>query len=134
MPASNELGSRKRFRREKVAHIRLSEAEFSAVKAAADRASLSVSAFVRALALEGAGERPFLSPADRAIIQLLGQDMRAVGNDLNQVARALNAGRSVDRSRLAAAIDDARAIATTVVSELAVMTKNAAAARRPKVG
>ncbi|MFU0505751.1 plasmid mobilization protein [Pseudaminobacter sp. NGMCC 1.201702] len=134
MPASNGLVSRKRFRREKIAHVRLSEAEFAAVKAAADRASLSVSAFVRALALEGAGEKPFLCPADKAIIQLLGQDMRSVGNNLNQVVRALNAGRSVDCSYLAAAIDDARAIATTVVSELALMTKNAAAARRPKVG
>ena len=134
MTGSNGSGSRRRTRREKVAHIRFSEDEFSAVEAAAERADLSVSAFVRSLALEGAGEKPFLSPADRAIIQLLGQDMRAVGNNLNQVARALNTGRSVESSDLVAAVDDARAIATTVAAELAMMTKKAAAARRGEAG
>ena len=134
MTGSNGSGSRGRTRREKVAHIRFSEHEFSAVEAAAKRADLSVSAFVRSLALEGAGEKPFLSPADRAIIQLLGQDMRAVGNNLNQVVRALNTRRSVERFDLVAAVDDARAIATTVAAELAMMTRNAATARRGEAG
>jgi hypothetical protein len=118
----------------KVAHIRLSEDEFAAVEAAATDASMSVSAFVRSLSLEGAGAKPFLSPADRAIIQLLGQDLRAIGNYLNQLARALNAGRSVDGSHLAGPIADARAVATTVAAELSIMTKRAAAARRGETG
>jgi hypothetical protein len=130
MTTSNGAAQRKRSRREKVAHIRLSEDEFSAVEAAAERAGLSVSAFVRSLALEGAGEKPFLSPSDRAIMELLGQDMRVVGNNLNQVSRALNTGRSIDSSNLVAAVDDARAIAMTVAAELALMTKNASAMRR----
>jgi hypothetical protein len=130
MTGSNGSGSRRHARREKVAHIRFSEDEFSAVETAATRTGLSVSAFIRSLALEGAGERPFLSPADRAIIHLLGQDMRAVGNNLNQVVRALNIGRSVEGADLVAAVDDARAIATTVAAELAMMTRNAATARR----
>lgn len=134
MTGSNGSGSRRRARREKVAHIRFSDDEFSAVEAAAERADLSVSAFVRSLALEGAGEKPFLNPADRAIIQLLGQDMRAVGNNLNQVVRALNTGRSVDGLGLVAAVGDARAIATTVAAELAMMTRNAATARRGEAG
>lgn len=95
---------------------------------------MSISAFVRSLSLEGAGARPFLNPADRAIIQLLGQDMRAIGNNLNQLARALNASRSVDGSYLAGAIDDARAVTTTVAAELSIMTKRAAAARRGETG
>jgi hypothetical protein len=130
MTGSNGSGSRRRTRREKVVHIRLSAHEFSAVEAAAKRAALSVSAFVRSLTLEGAGEKPFLSSSDRAIIQLLGQDMRAVGNNLNQVVRALNTRRSVERFEIVAAVDDARAIATTVAAELAMMTRNAATARR----
>lgn len=134
MTGSNGSRSRQFTRRVKVAHIRFSEGEFSAVEAAAARAGLSVSAFVRSLSLEGAGERPFLSPADRAIIQLLARDMRAVGNNLNQVARVLNTGRPVGGSDLVAAVNDARAIATTVTAELAVMTKNAAAARRGDAG
>jgi hypothetical protein len=113
-----------------VAHIRLSEDEFAAVEAAATKASMSISAFLRSLSLEGAGAQPFLNRADRAIIQLLGQDLRAIGNNLNQLARTLKAGRSVDGSHLAAAIDDARAVANTVAAELSIMTKRAAAARR----
>lgn len=133
---TGSYGSRSRTvaRRVKVAHIRLSEDEFAAVEAAATDASMSVSAFVRSLSLEGAGAKPFLSPADRAIIQLLGQDMRAIGNYLNQLARALNAGRSVDGSHLAGPIADARAVATTVAAELSIMTKRAAAARRGETG
>ena len=130
MTRSNGLRSRAVVKRVKVAHIRLSEDEFAAVEAAATGASMSISAFVRSLSLEGAGAQPFLNPVDRAIIQLLGQDLRAMGNNLNQLARALNAGLSVDGSHLAAAIDDARAVANTVAAELSMMTKRAAAARR----
>lgn len=129
------IGSRSRrlARREKVAHIRFSEDEISSVEGAADRAGLSISAFVRSLSLEGAGVRPFMSREDRAIIELLVQDMRAVGDSLNQIARALNRGRSVTGLELERAIDDARAIATTVAAELTVMTKQAGDTRRGKL-
>jgi hypothetical protein len=130
MTGSNGLRSKTVERRMKVAHIRLSEGELAAVEAAATGASMSVSAFVRSLSLEGAGAQPFLNPADRALIQLLGQDMRAVGNNLNQLALAMRAGRSVDGFHLAGAVDDARAVATTVAAGLSIMTKQAAAARR----
>ena len=130
MTGSNGSRSKTVARRMKVAHIRLSEDEFAAVEAAATKASMSISAFLRSLSLEGAGAQPFLNRADRAIIQLLGQDIRAIGNNLNQLARTLKAGRSVDGSHLAAAIDDARAVANTVAAELSIMTKRAAAARR----
>lgn len=130
MAGSTGSSSRRKVRREKVAHIRFSETEFSAVTAAADDAGLSVSAFIRSLSLEGAGVEPFLGPADRAILQLLGKDMAAIGNNLNQVARTLNAGMFVDRADLVGAVDDARAVATTVATELAAMTTNAGANRR----
>jgi hypothetical protein len=130
MTASNGSRPRKPARREKVAHIRFSDDETAAVEGAAERAGLSVSAFLRSLSLEGAGVRPFMSRQDRAIIEMLVQDMRAVGGNLNQIARALNAGHSVMGSDLTGAIDDARAIATTVAAELASMTKRAGAARR----
>lgn len=118
----------------KVAHIRFSQDQFCAVKAAAKSAGLSVSAFVRALSLEGAGLRPFLSEADRPIIDLLGKHLLAIGNNLNQVARAINAGRSVGTSDVAKAVADARAIANTVAVEFADMTKRAAATRRGRAG
>jgi hypothetical protein len=125
------LGSRRVDRRGKIAHIRLSEGEFLAVVTAARRAGLSVSAFLRSLSLEGAGVQPFLSRADRAVLELLGHDMRAVVHTLNQFQRALNAGRTVDAS--AAAVADARAVAMTVAAELAAMAMRAGAARRGEV-
>ncbi|TGP21400.1 MULTISPECIES: plasmid mobilization relaxosome protein MobC [unclassified Mesorhizobium] len=130
MKPPNALRSRRAARREKVAHIRFAEDEISAVETAAERAGLSISAFFRSLSLEGAGVRPFMNREDRAILEMLIQDMRAVGGNLNQIARALNGSRSVAGSDLKGAIDDARAIATTVAAELAAMTKRAGAARR----
>ena len=126
--------SRKVTRRAKVSHIRFSEGEFSAVEAAAAQAGLSISAFLRSLSLEGAGMQPFLNPADREVMRLLSQDMRAISSSLNLIARAMTAGRSVDTIGLAGAIDDARAVATTVAAELAAMTKQAGAARRREPG
>ncbi|TIV93607.1 MAG: plasmid mobilization relaxosome protein MobC [Mesorhizobium sp.] len=130
MKAPNVSRPRRAARREKVAHIRFAEDEISAVETAAERAGLSVSAFVRSLSLEGAGVRPFMNREDRAVLEMLIQDMRYVGGNLNQIARALNGSRSVASSDLKGAIDDARAIATTVAAELAAMTKRAGAARR----
>jgi hypothetical protein len=134
MKATNTSAAVKSTRKEKVAHIRLSQDEFCAVEAAAERAGLSVSAFIRSLSLEGAGLRPFLTEADRAIIGLLARDMRAIGSNLNQVARAINAGRSVGASDVANVVADARAVANTVVVELADMTQRAATARRGRSG
>ena len=108
----------------------MSSDEFATLEAAAARADLTVSAFVRSLSLEGAGIYPFLSEADRAIIELLGQDVRSISNNLNQLARAINAGGSVPASDVAGRIDDARAIASTIAAELAGMTRRAGAARR----
>ncbi|TJW71815.1 MAG: plasmid mobilization relaxosome protein MobC [Mesorhizobium sp.] len=130
MKAPNVSRPRWAARREKVAHIRFAEDEISAVETAAERAGLSVSAFIRSLSLEGAGVRPFMNREDRAVLEILIQDMRAVGGNLNQIARTLNGSRSVAGSDLKGAIDDARAIATTVAAELAAMTKRAGASRR----
>ncbi|SDA96562.1 plasmid mobilization protein [Mesorhizobium qingshengii] len=134
MANQNGPPSRKVIRRAKVAHIRFSEDEFSAVEAAAAKAGLSISAFLRSLSLEGAGTQPFLNTADREVIRLLGHDMRMVGHGLNHFARAMNAGRSVDILDLGGAVDNARAVATTVAAELAAMTKQAGAARRREPG
>lgn len=133
MKLKRRQSSAKRFVRDKVAKTRLSAEEYSAVARAAAEAGMTMSMFWRSLVLEGAGIRPFLPREDRAIIQLLGQDLRTVGNNLNQVARSLNAGRSVPDAELTGAIDDARAIAVTVAAELASMTKRAGAARRGEV-
>ncbi|WP_337109050.1 plasmid mobilization protein [Mesorhizobium salmacidum] len=122
--------ARRPRRRDRVAHIRFACDELAVVKSAANGAGMSVSAFIRTLACEGAGIRPFLNDADRAILQLLAADLRAVGNGLNQAVRALNTGRLRTVSDIAASADDARAISLTVAAELSQMTKRAGTARR----
>ncbi|WP_246679648.1 plasmid mobilization relaxosome protein MobC [Mesorhizobium sp. B2-3-5] len=119
-------------KKDKVVRTRLSVDDYAAVDAAAKLAGMTVSAFVRSLALEGAGVLPFMNEADRAIMELLGQDMLAIGNALNQAVRALNTGRLETPSDLVAAAADARAVVTTVAAELAGMTKRAGVARRAR--
>ncbi|UCI10688.1 plasmid mobilization protein [Mesorhizobium sp. B1-1-8] len=114
----------------KVVRTRMSGEEHAAVAAAANAAGMTVSAFLRSLALEGAGVRPFLSETDRAILQLLARDLVDIGKNLSHAVRALNAGGSDVGLHLAASVDDARAVAMTVAGELAQMTKRAGAARR----
>ena len=117
-------------RKEKVAHIRFSPAEFEALEAAASEAGMTVSAFVRSLSMEGAGVRPFLGDVDRAILGLLADGMRAIGGNLNQIARAINTGMVPTEGDIAGSIKDAHSVATTLASELAEMTRRSAATRR----
>lgn len=119
-------------RKEKVAHIRLSQTEFDALKAAAGAAGLTTSAFIRSLCLEGAGVRPFLGARDRAVLELLANGLRAIGSNLNQIVRAINAGRLLAAGEIAGSINDAYVVATTVASEIAEMTRQSAATRRGK--
>ena len=113
-----------------MAHIRFSLAEFAAIEAAADDADTTISGFVRSLSLEGAGVRPCLTEADRAVFALLLEDMRAIGGNLNQVARALNGGRSIPAPEIVANIHDARAIATVLANELKGLAKRSGSSRR----
>ncbi|MBX3575127.1 MAG: plasmid mobilization relaxosome protein MobC [Mesorhizobium sp.] len=117
-------------RREKVAHVRFSAAEYDRLEAAASAAGMTVSAFVRSLSMEGAGVRPFLGEGDRLVLGLLADGMRAIGGNLNQIARAINTGTVPAEGDLTGSIQDARSVATTLASELAQITRRAAAARR----
>lgn len=117
-------------RKEKVAHIRFSPAEFAAIEAAAADADTTISGFVRSLSLEGAGVRPCLTEADRAVFSLLLTDMRAIGGNLNQMARALNGGSPIAAPEIVASIHDARAIATVLANELKGLAKRSGSLRR----
>src|SRR5882724_7925049 len=85
-------GSDKR-RRIRQSLVRWTEEEFNALAAKADKAGLAVAAFMRASALGDPGPRAQRRPpADhKALRQILGQIGR-IGNNINQIARALNAG------------------------------------------
>ncbi|WP_245451002.1 plasmid mobilization protein [Borborobacter arsenicus] len=111
-------------------HIRFSPAEYDALETAASAAGMTVSAFVRSLSMEGAGVRPFLGEGDRLMLGLLADGMRAIGGNLNQIARAINTGTVPTEGDLTGSIKDAHSVATTLASELAQMTRRSAAARR----
>lgn len=128
--SQNSRAAPKPARKEKVAHIRFSPAEFAAIEEAADHADTTISGFVRSLSLEGAGVRPCLTEADRAVFALLLEDMRAIGGNLNQMARALNGGRSIPAPEIAANIHDAWAIATVLANELKGLAKRSGTSRR----
>jgi hypothetical protein len=117
-------------RKEKVVHIRFSPTEYDALEAAASAAGMTVSAFVRSLSMEGAGVRPFLGEVDRLVLGLLADGMRAIGGNLNQIARAINTGTVPTEGDLTGSIKDAHSVATTLASELAQMTRRSAATRR----
>ena len=121
-------------RKEKVAHIRFSPAEFDALEAAARAAGMTVSGFVRSLSMEGAGVRPFLEEGDRLVLSLLADGMRAIGGNLNQIARAINTGRMPVGNDVASSIKDAHSVATALASELAGMTRRSASTRRGEGG
>lgn len=91
-------GSDKR-RRTHQSLVRMSDQEFAGISARADKAGLAVAAFLRASGLDGdAGPRAHRRPpADHRVLrQILGQ-LGRVGNNINQIARALN---SEDKSKL----------------------------------
>lgn len=127
MARSRSEGSK---RKDRVAHIRFSSGEFGALEAAASAAGMTVSAFVRSLSMEGAGVRPFLAKGDRAVLGLLAEGMRAIGRNLNQIARALNTGKVPAQEDVAGSIRDAHGVATALAAELADMTRRSAATRR----
>lgn len=122
-------------RKDRVAHVRFSPAEFEALEMAASAAGMTVSAFVRSLSMEGAGVRPFLTEGDRAVLGLLADGMRAIGGNLNQIARAINTGKKTVADRdVAGSIRDAHGVATALAAELGEMTRRSAAIRRGEDG
>lgn len=98
-------GSEKRQRNKRLS-IRFTVEEFNQIAARADQAGLGSAALLRAAALDGnagprAQRRP---PADhKALRQLIGHVGR-IGNNINQIAHALNAGEAVSQPDLKEAL------------------------------
>ena len=82
-------------RRNEVATVRLTAAERAALDARAASLGLRVSDYLRAAAIESLP--PKLAKATRAKAGILNRDelreLNAIGNNLNQIARALNIGK-----------------------------------------
>jgi hypothetical protein len=93
-------GSDKR-QRGKIIASRCLDEEFTAIAAKADKAGLAVAAFMRAAALGDAGLRAQRRPPvdHKALRQYLGQVGR-LGNNINQIARALNSREEASHPEL----------------------------------
>ena len=93
-------------KRTETVRISLSPVEIATLKAKAERAQTNVTAFVRATAL---GTQIAVKPSAPADFELR-QELRRIGVNLNQIAKALNAGREGMPSSLAACCEKLDAI------------------------
>ncbi|WP_114217120.1 plasmid mobilization relaxosome protein MobC [Ochrobactrum sp. 3-3] len=116
--------------KDRMVHARVSADEYTAIEKAAKSADMTVSGFFRSLILEGAGVRPILTNEDRAVMALLLEDMRAIGVNLNQVARSLNSGKSVHPSEIDINLGNVQRIQAAVMTELRTLAKRAGHRRR----
>ncbi|WP_246638415.1 plasmid mobilization protein [Rhizobium laguerreae] len=113
--------------------MRFSVAEMERIEDAAKRSGLTVSAFVRSLSLEGAGIRPFFTDEDRAILGLLLSEIRTVGVNLNQLARAIGRGRCGIQSRDKDVVAEVHRLLAAVLLELHAYAARGARTRSEKV-
>jgi hypothetical protein len=105
-------------RKDKIVHARFSAAEFVAIEQAAVAADMTVSGFMRSLALEGAGVYPFFTDDDRAVLAILHRDLRAIGTNLNQMARTANRGQIPSPDRFRETSGELRTLIAAVMLEL----------------
>lgn len=117
-------------RKDKVVRMRLSADELAAIEKAASAADMTMSAFMRSLLLEGAGVQPMLSGEDRTVMGLLADEMRAVGSNLNQLARSLNTGGAIRSADVDANIGEIQIVVAAVLNELRTLAKRAGHRRR----
>lgn len=122
--------SSSKARKDRLVNVRLTDAEHGKIEEAAKVADMSVSAFFRSLLLEGAGVRPILTRDDRLIMAALLEDMRKIGVNLNQVARALNSGKAVHPSELDINLANVQSIQAAVMLELRALSRRAGYQRR----
>ncbi|WP_104668189.1 MobC family plasmid mobilization relaxosome protein [Ensifer adhaerens] len=117
-------------KKDRTLHVRVTDDEHASIEKAAVDAGMTVSSFFRSLNLEGAGVRPILTGEDRLVMAALLEDMRMIGINLNQVARALNSGRGVHPSELDINLENVQRIQAAVMSELRSLARRAGYQRR----
>lgn len=130
MSENSLVTSATKARKDRLVNVRLTDAEHGKIEEAAKAADMSVSAFFRSLLLEGAGVRPILTRDDRLIMAALLEDMRKIGVNLNQVARALNSGKAVHPSELDINLANVQSIQAAVMLELRSLSRRAGYQRR----
>ncbi len=110
-------GSEKR-QRPHVGRMRCTPAEYAQLEAAAERAGLTIGAFMRAQCLGTAGPRAARRPpVERAALAQLLAQLGKCGSNLNQIARVLNSGGE-EPAELPAAIADFRTVCADIMRAL----------------
>lgn len=117
MAGSKRSGSEQRERGERIT-FRCTAAEAEAIRAAAERAGLTVGSYVRSRVLAAPTTRAVRTPqADRVVLaQTLGQ-LGKVGSNLNQIAYHLNRGDGLT-GNLAAVVVEVRAVVVALLAAL----------------
>ncbi|MFI3904456.1 plasmid mobilization protein [Ochrobactrum sp. S1502_03] len=113
-------------------HSRVSADEYDAIDDATKAADMTMSAFFKVVLLQGAGTKPIFNDEDRALLSLMLEDMRMIGINLNQVARALNSGKSVSDGEIRMVVGDVQKMQVAVLSELRRVTKRSGYRYRSK--
>jgi hypothetical protein len=108
-----------RRQRTDVIFARVTPEEKAAIVTRADRAGLASAAFLRAAALGEAGPRAHRRrPVEhRALVQALAA-LNRVGNNLNQIARSLNAGQEIDQPELRDALQQYSTVVAAIYDAL----------------
>ncbi len=111
-------GSEKR-QRTKLLAIRVTPEEYALVNDQAARAGLATGSYVRDLVLGAPAPRQVRRPPveRKELARLLGA-LGHVGGNLNQLAHHANAGMPEERSAVASAFDDLRAMRDAVLAAL----------------
>jgi hypothetical protein len=124
-------GSDKRQRPHTVA-CRLSDDEREVLRANANKAGLAVGAFLRAVGTGNAGPRAQRRPpADHlALRQILG-NLGRIGNNINQIARALNAGAQAHIPELPQALAALLEIRDAIFAALGMTPSSPPATTKP---
>lgn len=115
--------------RSRVINVRLAPEEMESVERSAVAAAMTVSAFMRSLSLEGAGVSPFLNDDDQAIFDLLRDELRRIGVNLNGLTRSVHRGK-IREPEIAAQLAELRPVIAALGLELGKLTERAAAKRR----
>ncbi|MFH8410394.1 plasmid mobilization relaxosome protein MobC [Streptomyces sp. NPDC018019] len=112
--------------------VSYSDAELSIVKEAADRDNQALASWVGSAALDVAAEKvvPVSTDARDVVAELIEARRQAarIGNNMNQVAKALNADGTVTAAQLAAVLDGVR----KAIGRIDEATRQVMRERRPR--
>ena len=100
----------------------------AAIEKKAAESGMTVSAFVRLASLERAERATFLDDDARVLFDVLREDLRKIGVNLNQMARALNTGKHRERDEIMVHLDAVAGVTSYLKAQIGLMLRRAAKA------